>query len=119
MEFEIHEEIYKCKEKEIAVQRRGTWIFQVMCNIDELDGRLLDDEGLIKKHGGFTSKVVKFMDLIRNAGTDWTLAYYSGLIAFKNPADRVTYIYNAKYFKKRFAASGDSSIFDCKSIRFD
>lgn len=119
MEFKIYKEIYKSKEREIAIQRRGTWIFQVVSNTSDLDGRILDEEGLIKKNGGFTARVIKFMELMREAGTDWTLAYYDSLIAFKNPADRVTYIYNRKYFKKRFTASGDNSIFDCKSIRFD
>lgn len=119
MEFEIHNGLYNCNNRELAVQRRGTWIFQVVCNIETLDNRILDDEGLIKQYGGFTNRVVKFMDLMKNSGTDWTLAYYDNLIAFKNPADRITYIYNKKYFKKRFVASGDNSIFSCKSIKFN
>lgn len=113
MKFKIYNEIYNSDEKEIALQRRGAWVFQVMCNVYSYD------EGLIKKNGGFTAKVNRFMDLMRGSGTDWTLVYYENLIAFKNPADRVTYIYNKKYFKKRFLASGDKSIFNCKSIKFD
>lgn len=119
MKFKIYNEIYNSDEKEIALQRRGTWIFQVVCNVSRLDSRYIDNEGLIKKHGGFTSKVNRFMDLMRNSSADWTLAYYENLIAFKNPADRVTYIYNKKYFKNRFSLSGDNSIFNCKSIKFD
>lgn len=66
-----------------------------------------------------TDDVQNFMDKIEfESNNNWTLAYYKNLIAFKNPADRVTYIYDEKYFKSRFSSS-DDSIFKCKSIKFD
>ena len=57
-----------------------------------------------------------FMDLIIKEGMDWTIAYYKDLIAFKNPADRTTYIYEKEYFIRRFEDGGDNSILNCKSI---
>lgn len=57
-----------------------------------------------------------FMDLIIKEDMDWTIAYYKDLVAFKNPVDRTTHIYEKEYFVRRFEDSGDTSILNCKSI---
>ena len=116
----ILREIDSQRERELIVQRRGIWCFQIMVNIDENYEPFYDREKLICKNGDISKVVNDFIDKIEGCGDyKWTLAYYKHLIAFKNPADRVTYIYNKKYFKDRFLLAGDKSIFNCKSIKFD
>lgn len=106
--------------RELIVQRRGVWCFQIMVRVSDNYKPFYDNEKLICKNGDISKVVKDFIDMIEGYDdSNWTLAYYKHLIAFKNPADRVTYIYNKKYFKNRFSLSGDNSIFNCKSIKFD
>lgn len=97
------------------VERSNTWCYHIMTP----PFSNFYNENLITKKYELTTDTKDFLDILKETSTDWTLAYFKELIAFKNPLDRTISIYPKNYFLDRFNSINDASILNCKSIYFD
>lgn len=79
-----------------VVERNETW--SVQCSTQH-------KQVLFKKDGTPKKEVEELAKAIRMFGMRWDIVYYKSIVAFKNPCERITWIYPKRYFDGRMRDS--------------
>ncbi|MBP3907862.1 MAG: hypothetical protein J6D33_02930 [Turicibacter sp.] len=79
-----------------VVERNETW--SVQCSTQH-------KQVLFKKDGTPKKEVEELAKAIRMFGMGWDIVYYKSIVAFKNPCERITWIYPKRYFDGRMRDS--------------
>ena len=83
-------------ERVRTVRRNNVWEFRCAVDYGHL---LLKKDGTPKKD---VEELVKFAARMEGG---WDICYYKGVVAFKNPCERITWIYPKRYFEGRMRDS--------------